>query len=97
MHFCTFYQEYVRTISKFVMDMQIRPVIVIIGRINCFMILALVLSGYIIFISSQKIVPGGKNLKKEEKQEEPKPVTWEVADPKPPVVQSGHLEQHRAN
>ena len=29
------------------------------------------------------------------KQEEKKPVTWEVADPKPPVVQSGHLENRK--
>ena len=26
------------------------------------------------------------------KQEEKKPLSWEVADPKVPVVQSGHLE-----
>ncbi len=26
------------------------------------------------------------------KQDEKKPVSWEVKDPKPPVVQSGHLE-----
>ena len=36
-------------------------------------------------------------MKKEEKQEEKKPITWEVADPKPPVIQSGRLEQRRAN
>ena len=32
------------------------------------------------------------------KQEEPKPVSWEVADPKLPVVRSGHMEsrvEHR--
>ncbi len=26
------------------------------------------------------------------KQEEKKPITWEVTDPKPPVIQSGHME-----
>lgn len=26
------------------------------------------------------------------KQDEKKPVNWEIKDPKPPVVQSGHLE-----
>lgn len=26
------------------------------------------------------------------KQDEKKPVAWEIKDPKPPVVQSGHLE-----
>ena len=31
------------------------------------------------------------------KQEEKKPVPWEVADPKPPVVRSGHLENTRRN
>jgi len=29
---------------------------------------------------------------KEEKKEEPRPNTWEAVDPKPPVIQSGHLE-----
>ena len=36
-------------------------------------------------------------MKKEEKQEEPKPTGWEVVDPKPPVIQSGHLEHRKAN
>ena len=31
------------------------------------------------------------------KQEEKKTVNWEVKDPKPPVVQSGHLENRREN
>lgn len=31
------------------------------------------------------------------KKEEQKPITWEVADPKPPVVQSGHMENRRSN
>ena len=29
------------------------------------------------------------------KQEEQKPISWEVADPKPPVIQSGHPENRR--
>ena len=29
------------------------------------------------------------------KEEEKKPITWEAADPKPPVVQSGHMENRR--
>ena len=29
------------------------------------------------------------------KQDEKKPITWEVADPKPPVIQSGRLESKR--
>lgn len=36
-------------------------------------------------------------MKKEEKQEEQKPITWEVADPKPPIIHSGRLEQRKAN
>ena len=31
------------------------------------------------------------------KQEEKKPIPWEVVDPKPPVVQSGHLENRKRN
>lgn len=31
------------------------------------------------------------------KEEEKKPVPWEAVDPKPPVVQSGHLEGKRQN
>ncbi len=29
------------------------------------------------------------------KEEEKKPVPWEVADPKPPVIRSGHLENRK--
>lgn len=32
---------------------------------------------------------------KEEKREEKKPITWEMADPKPPIVQSGHMENRK--
>jgi hypothetical protein len=32
---------------------------------------------------------------KEEKQDEKKPITWEMADPKPPIVQSGHMENRK--
>lgn len=31
------------------------------------------------------------------KEDEKKPVTWEVADPKPPVIQSGHMENRIQN
>ena len=31
------------------------------------------------------------------KEDEKKPISWEVADPKLPVVQSGHLENKRRN
>jgi hypothetical protein len=36
---------------------------------------------------------GGEIMKEEEK----KPITWEVADPKPPVIQSGHMENRKRN
>jgi hypothetical protein len=29
------------------------------------------------------------------KQDEKKPITWEVADPKPPVIHSGHMENRK--
>lgn len=30
-------------------------------------------------------------------KEEKKPVPWEAVDPKPPVIQSGHMENHKQN
>ena len=36
---------------------------------------------------------GEKTMKEDEKQ----PVTWEIADPKPPVIQSGRLENRKQN
>lgn len=34
---------------------------------------------------------------KQEKQDEKKPITWEVADPKPPVIRSGHMENKKTH
>ena len=31
------------------------------------------------------------------RQEEKKPVDWEMKDPKPPVVRSGHMENRKEN
>ena len=31
------------------------------------------------------------------KEEEKKPIPWEMVDPKPPVIQSGRMENRRAN
>ena len=45
------------------------------------------------FLAEKLDMQGGKKMKQEEK----KPITWEAADPKPPVVQSGHLENKKAN
>ena len=35
----------------------------------------------------------GRKMKKEEK----KPVNWEMVDPKPPIIQSGHMENRTQN
>ena len=32
----------------------------------------------------------------QKKKEEQKPVPWELKDPKPPIIQSGHMENHHA-
>lgn len=29
------------------------------------------------------------------KEEEKKPITWEITDPKPPVIRSGHMENRK--
>ena len=34
-------------------------------------------------------------MEKERKQEEPKAPEWEMVDPKPPVVQCGHMENRK--
>ena len=31
------------------------------------------------------------------KEDEKKPITWEIADPKPPVIHSSHLESRKQN
>ena len=31
------------------------------------------------------------------KEDEKKPITWEAADPKPPVIQSGRMENRKEN
>ena len=38
-----------------------------------------------------KMKPGGKAMKEDEK----KLPNWEMVDPKPPVIQSGHLENRK--
>ncbi len=38
-------------------------------------------------------IPEVKTMKQDEKKEN----TWEIKDPKPPVIQSGHMENRRAN
>ena len=36
---------------------------------------------------------GGMTVKKDEKKDN----QWEVVDPKPPVIRSGHMENRRSN
>ena len=36
-------------------------------------------------------------MKEKEKQDEKTPNTWEMADPKPPVIRSGHGENRRVH
>ncbi len=36
-------------------------------------------------------------MQEEEKRPQPQPKTWELKDPKPPVVQSGRMENRRAH
>lgn len=31
------------------------------------------------------------------KEEEKKKLSWEIADPKPPIIQSGHFENRKQN
>ena len=31
----------------------------------------------------------------QEKDREKKPIPWEISDPKPPVIRSGHLENRK--
>ena len=35
----------------------------------------------------------GKTMKEDEK----KPLNWEIADPKPPIIHSGHFENRKQN
>ncbi len=36
-----------------------------------------------------------KRREKPVKEEEKKPIPWEVTDPKPPVIRSGHMESRK--
>ncbi len=43
-------------------------------------------------ISAKATAKGGSNAVKEE---EKKPIPWEVTDPKPPVIRSGRMESRK--
>ena len=40
-----------------------------------------------------KLKPGGEKMKEDEK----KLPNWEMVDPKPPVIRSGHMENRRSD
>ena len=47
-----------------------------------------------------KTIPGKNrrdSVKENEKQEERRAIPWEAVDPKPPVIQSGHMENRIRN
>ena len=47
----------------------------------------------ILFFAHNRREKGDESMKQDEK----KPITWEIADPKPPVIQSGHMENRAQN
>ena len=49
--------------------------------------------GYVFYTAAQ--TGCGGICMKEEKKEQPKPVPWELKDPKPPVIRSGHMENRK--
>ena len=42
-------------------------------------------------------IPGVRAMLEKEKEDGQKTVPWEMTDPKPPVIQSGHMESRREN
>jgi len=48
----------------------------------------------ILFHFAEKLKAKGRDTMK---QDEKKPIPWEVADPKPPVVESGRMENRKQN
>ena len=42
-------------------------------------------------------IPGVSAMTEKEKEDGQKSVPWEMTDPKPPVIQSGHMESRREN
>ena len=42
-------------------------------------------------------IPGVRAMPEKEKEDGQKTVPWEMTDPKPPVIQSGHMEARREN
>ena len=49
------------------------------------------------FLVCHNVVPAGYTMREVKcmKDEEKKPISWEMADPKPPVIQSGHMENRK--
>ena len=49
---------------------------------------------FCIILSKHRIL---RHEVKSMKEDEKKPISWEAADPKPPVIQSGHMESRTRN
>ena len=47
------------------------------------------------FATGNTLSKGGISVKHEE--EEKKKIPWEAVDPKPPIIQSGHMENRSVN
>ena len=45
------------------------------------------------FAKTSNTIAGGIAMKEDEK----KPISWEIKDPKPPVIRSGRMEDRRFN
>ena len=48
-----------------------------------------------LYIWFEKGKTGGERGEMTVKKEEKEPLNWEVKDPKPPVVRSGHMEERK--
>lgn len=51
------------------------------------------------FLQTGILIPEVNVMKQQEKENEGerKPIPWEAADPKPPIIQSGHMENRIRN
>lgn len=48
-------------------------------------------------VSSGNPIAGVRAMPDKEKEDGQRKVPWEMTDPKPPVIQSGHMESRREN
>ena len=52
---------------------------------------------FCIFFSETVTLGKKRRVTMKEKEEDRKPISWEIKDPKPPVIRSGHLENRSQN